>query len=94
MISVCWKYSKYRLADRSPGVISGDLEDLLVVLQKAKEEMVTPSAVMHSNSAESDLPPSPEVPKHQISASSLPRPVMTAGPLRPKCLSMKLILRA
>ena len=66
-------------SDRSPGVTSGDLEIMLAELQKLRSEMVTPRPTMHSNSAETDLPPLPDTPKTHFSASSMPRPVMTAG---------------
>lgn len=70
-------------SDRSPDVTSGDLEVMLAELQRLRSEMVTPGPSMHINSAESDLPPLPDAPKSQISASSLPRPVMTAGATTP-----------
>ena len=55
-------------SDRSPGVTSVDLDVMLAELQRLRSEMVTSGPTMHSNSAESDLPPLHDNPKTQFSA--------------------------
>ena len=52
------------MPDRSTVATVDALEAMLVEIQKIMAEMVTLRPAVHAKSAESELPPRPELPKH------------------------------
>ena len=67
------------MPDRSTVATVDALEAMLVEIQKIKAEMVTLRPAVHARTAESEVPPMPELPKHTPGSAPMSRPVMTAG---------------
>ena len=67
---------------QTPGVTTGDLDNVVELLRKAKDIMSS-SPALHSKLAELDLPPLPNVPTNPVSASAMHRPVNAEGATSP-----------